>query len=109
MTGNTAMATASSGTAVVQAGAISSNGSVTVRDTVISHNSGIANGLSGLSEGGGIANDNNGELFGPPPSAPRLVLSDSTVTYNSVTGSNTSFAVHGGGSTTERLMERRRP
>ena len=98
ITRNTATATASSGTAVVQGGGINSNGSLTVHSIAVSKNSGNAIGLSGMVQGGGIANDNNGELFGPPPSpAPQLVLSDSTVTHNSVTGSNSNFTVQGGG------------
>jgi hypothetical protein len=87
VTGNSAAAATSSGTAIVWGGAIRNRGTLTLRDTSVSNNAGSANGASGMAQGGGIWNDSADTSGGPPGPPSQLILNDSSVTHNQLTGS----------------------
>jgi hypothetical protein len=90
ISGNTASASTSSGTVIVQGGGIANGGTLTLRNTTVTSNSGAATGPSGSAQGGGIWNGDVG--FGPS----HLTLTDSSITHNALTGS-ANISIDGGG------------
>jgi hypothetical protein len=100
ITGNTGIATTSSGTVFLEGAAIHNDaGTMTLRSTVVSKNSGIASGASGLADGGGIYNG-PATFFCPDCTSPpphQLIVDDSAITQNSVSATSGNITVHGGG------------
>jgi len=92
ITDNRAVATTTSGNVFAGGGGIANTGGLTLRGTTVSHNTGSANGPSGFAGGGGIWNDKASDL-----PAPHLTLVDSTITSNSLVGSNPAITLQGGG------------
>jgi hypothetical protein len=91
ITGNTAVATSTTGSADVQGTGVFNDGLLTLINDTVRGNSGTATGPSGTAQGGGIYNGTN--LTGPPV---RLTLSHTAVTRNSLAGSH-DVKVQGGG------------
>jgi hypothetical protein len=85
LSGNAATATASSGIALAQGGAIFNAGAFELRDAVVGDNNAAAAGSSGTAQGGGIW---NGTLDPDQPAT--LVLRDTRVTRNTLTGNATT-------------------
>jgi len=83
ITGNTAVARSSTGSADVQGAGVFNDGLLTLVNVTVSGNSGTATGPSGTAQGGGIFNGTN--FTGPPV---RLTLEHTTVTRNSLAGSH---------------------
>ena len=93
VSGNRLTATSQTGSATVRgAGIDHGNGLLDVSDTTVSDNTATANGPKGQALGGGVWND----VFFPPPPNPRLTLTKTTVTGNTLTASP-GITVHGGG------------
>jgi hypothetical protein len=91
ITGNTATARSSTGSADVQGVGVFNDGLLTMVNVTVSGNSGKAIGPSGSAQGGGIWNGT--DVTGPPV---QLTLERTTVTRNSVAGSR-GIKVQGGG------------
>jgi hypothetical protein len=91
ITGNTAIARSSTGSADVQGAGVFNDGLLTLVNATVNGNSGTAAGPSGTAQGGGIWNGTN--FTGPPV---QLTLQHTTVTHNSVAGSH-GITVQGGG------------
>ncbi len=91
ITGNTAIASSSTGSADVQGVGVFNSGLLTLVNVTVSGNSGTATGPSGAAQGGGIWNTT--DVTGPPV---QLTLEHTTVTRNSVAGSS-GIKVQGGG------------
>jgi hypothetical protein len=91
ISGNTATATSSTGSADVQGVGVFNGGLLTLVNDTISGNSGKATGPSGSAQGGGIWNST--DVTAPPV---QLTLEHTTVTHNSVSGSH-GITVQGGG------------
>jgi hypothetical protein len=91
ITGNTATADSTTGSASVQGMGVFNGGLLTLTDDNVSGNSGTATGPSGLAQGGGIWN--GADFTGPPV---QLTLQHTAVTRNSLTGSH-GVKVQGGG------------
>ena len=91
ISGNTATATSSTGSADVQGVGVFNGGLLTLVNDTISGNSGKATGPSGAAQGGGIWNST--DVTAPPV---QLTLEHTTVTHNSVAGSH-GITVQGGG------------
>jgi hypothetical protein len=91
ITGNTATASSSTGSAYVQGVGVFNGGLLTLVNDTVSGNSGKATGPSGAAQGGGIWNAT--DVTGPPV---QLILQHTTVTHNSVAGSH-GITVQGGG------------
>jgi hypothetical protein len=91
ITGNTATASSSTGSADVQGVGVFNGGLLTLVNDTVSGNSGKATGPSGAAQGGGIWNAT--DVTGPPV---QLILQHTTVTHNSVAGSH-GITVQGGG------------
>jgi hypothetical protein len=91
ITGNTAIARSSTGSADVQGAGVFNDGLLTLADDTVSGNSGTATGPSGTAQGGGIWN--GADFTGPPV---QLTLEHTAVTRNSLTGSH-GIKVQGGG------------
>lgn len=78
---------------ILAGGGLQTGGPMTLRNTIVSGNSGSANGSSGTAQGGGIfAVD---ESPNGPPGGP-LILTNSSVTGNVLSGSST-ITLQGGG------------
>jgi hypothetical protein len=93
ISGNTVRASSSTGRATVQGAGLINGGGLELHNVLITSNSGSATGQSGFAEGGGIW---NGEPFGPGGPAPSLLLENTAVLGNAVTGSP-GLTVQGGG------------
>ena len=91
ISGNTAVAASTTGSATVQGAGVFNDGLLKLIDDQISHNSGTATGPSGEAQGGGIW---NGATFTGPPV--QLTLQHTTVTHNTLTGSP-AVTLQGGG------------
>lgn len=91
ITGNTATATSSTGSADVQGAGVFNGGLLTLVGDDISGNSGRASGPAGTAQGGGIWNGT--AVTGSPV---RLTVEDTSVTRNSMAGSR-GIKVQGGG------------
>ena len=91
ITGNTATARSSTGSADVQGVGVFNGGLLTLIDDAVSGNSGTATGPAGAAQGGGIWNAT--DVTGPPV---QLTLQHTTVTRNSLAGSH-GIKVQGGG------------
>jgi len=91
ITGNTATASSSTGSADVQGVGVFNGGLLTLVNVTVSGNSGRATGPSGAAQGGGIWNST--DITGPPV---QLTLQHTTVTHNSVAGSH-GITAQGGG------------
>jgi hypothetical protein len=91
ISGNTAVARTSAGSATVQAVGVLNASLLKLDGVRVSGNAGTATGPSGTEQGGGIW---NGVFFGPPQV--QLTLNDTTVTRNSLTGSR-GITLQGGG------------
>jgi hypothetical protein len=87
---NTVSATSPGGTAFAQGGGIANAGELTMKRVVVVNNSAAASGANGAVQGGGVW---NGTFEGPSPS---LVVLDSTIVHNSLSGSP-GLLVQGGG------------
>jgi hypothetical protein len=96
VTNNAVTATASSGAAVAQGGAIFNAGVFELRDVAVRDNNAGANGPAGVAQGGGIWNGTIDE-----DRVAQLDLRDSTVTRNTLTGSDALTKQGGGLYTTE--------
>jgi hypothetical protein len=93
VSGNTVKASAARGSATVGGAGINNGGSLELHNVLVTNNSATATGQSGHANGGGIW---NGMPFAPDGPAPHLVLENSIVTRNGLTGSP-GLAVEGGG------------
>jgi hypothetical protein len=91
ISGNTAHAFSTSGSANVHGAGIYNNSLLELRNVQVSNNAGNATAPSGTAEGGGIWN--GVELTGPPVT---LTLENTSVIRNSLTGSS-GIIVQGGG------------
>lgn len=91
ISGNTAVARSTSGSASVLGIGVFNGGLLTLIDNTVSGNAGTATGPSGVAQGGGIWNGT--DFTGPPV---KLNLEHTAVTRNSLTGSH-GITVHGGG------------
>jgi hypothetical protein len=91
ISGNSVTVASATGSATIQGVAITNNGELELRNDLISGNTGTALAPSGFAQGGGIW---NGEVFAPPPLS--LLVQDSGITGNVVTGSP-GVNVAGGG------------
>ncbi len=91
ITGNTAVARSTTGSADVQGAGVFNDGLLTLANVTVSSNSGTVTGPSGTAQGGGIFNGTN--FTGPPV---QLTLRHTKVTRNSLAGSH-SIKVKGGG------------
>ena len=91
ISGNTAVARSTSGSASVQGAGVFNDGLLALADDTVGGNSGTAAGPSGVAQGGGIWN--GADFTGPPV---RLTLQRTAVTRNSVAGSH-GVKVRGGG------------
>jgi hypothetical protein len=91
ISGNTANASSTSGSASVHGAGIYNNSLLELRNVQVSNNAGNATAPSGSAQGGGIWN--GVELTGPPVS---LTLKNTSVTRNSLTGGS-GVTVQGGG------------
>jgi hypothetical protein len=91
ISGNTAAATTTTGSASIQGAGIFNDGLLKLIGDYIGRNAGMAGGPSGQAQGGGIW---NGATFTGPPV--QLTLQKSAVTHNSLTGSP-GVTVQGGG------------
>jgi hypothetical protein len=91
ISGNTANASSTTGSASVHGAGIYNNSLLELRNVQVSNNAGNATAPSGTAEGGGIWN--GVELSGPPVT---LTLENTSVMRNSLTGSS-GITVQGGG------------
>ena len=91
ISGNSVTVASATGSATIQGVGITNNGELELRNDLISGNTGTALAPSGFAQGGGIW---NGEVFAPPPLS--LLVQDSAITGNVVTGSP-GVNVAGGG------------
>lgn len=91
VTGNRAVATTTSGTALAPGGGIANSGTLILRGATVGNNTAGATGPGGFAGGGGIWNDL------PPGPPPHLTLINSTITRNSLVGSGRGIMVQGGG------------
>ena len=91
ISGNSVTVASATGSATIQGVGITNNGELELRNDLISGNTGTALAPSGFAQGGGIW---NGEVFAPPPLS--LLVQDSAITGNLVTGSP-GVNVAGGG------------
>ena len=91
ISGNSVTVASATGSATIQGVGITNNGELELRNDLISGNTGTALAPSGFAQGGGIW---NGEVFAPPPLS--LLVQDSAITGNLVTGSP-GVNVSGGG------------
>jgi hypothetical protein len=95
ISGNTAVATTSTGSATSQGAGIFNDGLLDLDGVQVSGNTGKATGPTGVAQGAGIWN--GADISGPPV---RLALNNTKVTGNSLTGSP-GFTVQGAGLFTE--------
>jgi hypothetical protein len=102
ISGNTAVASDPTGTAVVTGGGVFNNSLLELSHTVVSHNAGKATAPSGVAQGGGIW---NGVFLSGPPV--ELTLTDSLITRNTLTASPGLDRQGGGLFTTEPVTRTR--
>jgi hypothetical protein len=100
--GNRAVARSSTGTALTEGGGIFNNSLLELRHVLVTRNSGAAFAPSGHAQGGGIWN--GVELSGPPM---ELTLTDSSISRNSLSGSQGITLGGGGVFTTEPITRTR--
>jgi len=93
ISGNTAKASTPTGSATVGGAGINNGGSLELHNVLVTSNSATATGQSGYADGGGIW---NGMPFAPDGPIPHLVLENTIVTRNALSGSP-GLAVQGGG------------
>jgi hypothetical protein len=91
ISGNTAVARSTSGSASVQGAGVFNDGLLALAGDTVSGNSGTATGPAGVAQGGGIWN--GADFTGPPV---QLTVQHSTVTRNTLAGSH-GITVQGGG------------